>query len=185
MSQTPFDTETLKAFAHPLRIKIHDRLSSYGSATATQLAEVLHESTGQTSYHLRILAKYGLVEDDPEVEATGRERWWRAVRNIRMTPDVLTDPAVRAASELVLSQVAQGRAETLQDWFQHASKMTGPWLENNITHRATTHLTPEEAGELIEKVTELIDGFLKRHDENSPPQDAKRVRVYFDVFPLL
>src|SRR5690625_7232367 len=105
MSQTPFDTETLKAFAHPLRIKIHDRLSSYGSATATQLAEVLHESTGQTSYHLRILAKYGLVEDDPEVEATGRERRWRAVRNIRMTPDVLTHPGGRAACELLHLQV--------------------------------------------------------------------------------
>src|SRR5699024_12106529 len=45
------------------------------------------------------LFPYTTLFRSPEAEATGRERWWRAVRNIRMTPDVLTDPGVRAASE--------------------------------------------------------------------------------------
>src|SRR5690625_6384631 len=80
VSDAPFDAETLKAYAHPLRIKMYDYLLTHGSATATQLAQELGENTGQTSYHLRILARHGLVEDDPEVTARGRERDRKSTR---------------------------------------------------------------------------------------------------------
>src|SRR5690625_1729637 len=115
VSETPFDAETLKALAHPLRIKIYDHLSTYGSATSTQLAELLGENTGQTSYHLRILARHGLIEDDPEVTARGRERWWRPTRKVlRMEPEVLLDPATRPAAQDVLAAVVATRAALLE-----------------------------------------------------------------------
>lgn len=183
MSETPFDAETLKAFAHPLRIKIYDHLSTYGSATSTQLAEVMGENTGQTSYHLRILARHGLIEDDDQIEAKGRERWWKAARKIRMEPEVLTDPGSRAASEVVLSAVAQERAEALQHWF-HEAPDSGQWLENNVTHRATVKLRPEDARKLIDKVLGLLDEMTEDYSDVDS-DDAQRVRIYFDVFPLL
>ena len=67
----------LRAMAHPLRLRLIGALRKEGPATASMLARMLYESSGATSYHLRILAKYGFVEDEHE-RNRGRERWWRA-----------------------------------------------------------------------------------------------------------
>jgi DNA-binding transcriptional ArsR family regulator len=65
----------LRALAHPLRLRLLEVLRE-GPATASQLGRALGESSGATSYHLRVLARAGRVEE--EVERGGsRERWWR------------------------------------------------------------------------------------------------------------
>jgi len=57
------DTGALRALAHPLRVRIYDILSQYGPQTASSLAELLGESSGSTSYHLRALAKHDLIQE--------------------------------------------------------------------------------------------------------------------------
>jgi DNA-binding transcriptional ArsR family regulator len=69
------DLVALRALAHPLRVEILDTLSTYGSFTASGLAERLGESSGATSYHLRQLEKHGFVRE-VEGKGTSRERWW-------------------------------------------------------------------------------------------------------------
>lgn len=69
-----YDAAALKALTHPLRVQILAVLQDEGRATATTLAARLAETSGATSYHLRQLARRGLIE---EVPAAGRERWWR------------------------------------------------------------------------------------------------------------
>ena len=54
-------------------------LSDGHVATATECAEVCGLSPSATSYHLRALAKAGLVEEAPS-RGDGRERVWRAAR---------------------------------------------------------------------------------------------------------
>jgi len=71
------DVGSLKAVAHPLRLRLLGALRIEGPATATDLARKLGESSGATSYHLRQLAKYGFIEDDPE-QPNARDRRWRA-----------------------------------------------------------------------------------------------------------
>ncbi|BBJ43426.1 hypothetical protein SSPO_061440 [Streptomyces antimycoticus] len=92
------DPRTLRGLAHPLRMRLLTALREYGPATASQLAARLGESSGATSYHLRQLATYGFVEDDPE-RGKGRERWWKAAhRGTRWNADKFLahpDPAVR------------------------------------------------------------------------------------------
>lgn len=68
------DAAALKALTHPLRVQILSVLQDEARATATTLAARLSETSGATSYHLRQLARRGLIE---EVPAAGRERWWR------------------------------------------------------------------------------------------------------------
>ena len=51
-------------------------LRTRGPLTATQAARLLGESSGTCSFHLRQLAKYGLVEETGG--GTGREKPWRA-----------------------------------------------------------------------------------------------------------
>lgn len=55
----------LRALAHPLRVQLLGLLRLDGPATASRLAARVGESSGATSYHLRQLAAYGFVEDEP------------------------------------------------------------------------------------------------------------------------
>ena len=65
------DGAVLAALAHPLRVALLYQLNALGSRTASQCAQALGETPANCSYHLRQLAKVGLVERE---EATdGRE----------------------------------------------------------------------------------------------------------------
>src|SRR5207302_8601104 len=70
------DPRALRAYAHPVRMRLIGLLRTEGPLTATRAAELLGESTGTTSFHLRQLAKYGLVEEAGG--GTGRQKPWRA-----------------------------------------------------------------------------------------------------------
>jgi hypothetical protein len=72
--RTP-DPKALRALAHPARWQLVDLLGSEGTATATRCAEVLGESVASCSYHLRMLAKYGYIEEAPG--RAGKEKPWR------------------------------------------------------------------------------------------------------------
>src|SRR3954453_7356380 len=98
------DPRAMRALAHPARLAILERLSSGGAATATECAEVTGQSPSACSYHLRALARWGLV-----VESEGqdrRERRWAVTG-----PFVIGDHAeprradVAAAEHLLTAQV--------------------------------------------------------------------------------
>src|SRR4029453_16773762 len=64
MEAKTLDGPSLKALAPPLRMRLLAELRYHGPATATKLGEALGESSGATSYHLRVLAAHGFVVDD-------------------------------------------------------------------------------------------------------------------------
>lgn len=71
------DPKAMRALAHPTRLSIFHTLVD-GPTTATRCAEAVGESPSSCSYHLRMLAEQGFVE---EIESSdGRERLWRLVR---------------------------------------------------------------------------------------------------------
>ena len=70
------DAKRWKAMSHPLRREMLRQLAEHGTASSTTLAAALGESTGTTSYHLRVLADAGVIEEAPG-QTNGRERWWR------------------------------------------------------------------------------------------------------------
>ncbi len=70
------DVRALRALAHPLRLALLNHLMSFGAQTASQCAEVVGSTASNCSYHLRSLARFGLVESVDPVD--GRERPWRS-----------------------------------------------------------------------------------------------------------
>ncbi|RKE22812.1 helix-turn-helix domain-containing protein [Streptomyces sp. TLI_171] len=71
------DPRALRAYAHPTRMALVGLLRREGPLTATRAAELLGtESVASCSFHLRQLAKYGLVEEAGG--GHGREKPWRA-----------------------------------------------------------------------------------------------------------
>jgi DNA-binding transcriptional ArsR family regulator len=84
------DLDSLKAVAHPLRMRLLGLLRSEGPSTASALGRALGESSGSTSYHLRQLERYGFVVDDEE-QPSARERRWRAAHDMTAFPAELWD----------------------------------------------------------------------------------------------
>ena len=173
--------ESLKAFAHPLRMAMYEELTRVGSATASQLARTLKESSGQTSYHLRQLERHGFVEDDP-AHSAGRERWWRPV-GLRMTADALfRDPATEGAALAVARQAVAERASTLAAWL----KGLGPERPDSIGQlsSSTLAITDTESEQLVAELDELINRWSRLAKGRDTPGGARRFRVHLDVLPL-
>src|ERR1700749_3266721 len=73
------DPRALRAVAHPTRLKLMALLRRLGPLTATQAGGRIGESPSGCSFHLRSLAKYGLVEEAGG--GRGRERPWQTTAN--------------------------------------------------------------------------------------------------------
>src|SRR6516162_99595 len=67
------DPRASRALAHPARLAILEALTAGDELTATELAAVTGLSPSATSYHLKALAKWGIVEAG-EGRADGRAR---------------------------------------------------------------------------------------------------------------
>jgi DNA-binding transcriptional ArsR family regulator len=178
--QATINPASLKAFAHPLRMAMYAELQRRGSATASQLARVLGESSGQTSYHLRQLERHGFVEDDP-THTGGRERWWRAVGFAITEPSLLRDPATAGPVRAIVQQVIAERAAALTAWF---NAYQADENATDLLSSSTLSLTAAEAEALTTELNELLERHAAAVRERRPPDGARRFRVHLDVFPL-
>lgn len=180
------DAQALKAFAHPVRIRLYELLEEYGAATATQLAARIGENSGVTSYHLRQLARHGLIEDVPE-RGKGKERWWRAAGYAADLDLALKDPQTAGAAEVMIARLVQQRTNELGAWMAQRS-MPRQWIEASTQSRWNMRLTRQELVELNEQVMVVVNGFADRVRDRlaaeSVDPGTARVVVYFDSLPM-
>ncbi|MGK5529739.1 ArsR/SmtB family transcription factor [Streptomyces sp. URMC 129] len=178
------NAQSLLGIAHPLRMRLLSSLREHGPATASQLAERLGESSGATSYHLRQLAAFGFVEDDPD-RGTGRERWWRSAYDstlVDATSGVLdhADPQVRGALHLYQQEVAAYHALEQASFLGSFHEWPASWREASDLSDFTLHLTVRQARELVERLHAVIAEYraaVKGTDGTQP------VRVHLHAFP--
>ncbi|MGO1181468.1 MAG: winged helix-turn-helix domain-containing protein [Micrococcaceae bacterium] len=185
-SDLQLGAKAMKAFAHPLRMQMYTYLSDRGSATATQLAEVLNESTGQTSYHLRQLEKHGLVEEDSG-RGSGRERWWKPVgyslRQHMTESDINTDPAL----DVMLDRELRDRSAKLEHWLRTSSQETREWVDASLISTSTATMTPTQSRALLQELMEVLERHADAAEASKitdAADEARRVRVYLSLFPL-
>lgn len=100
---------------HPLRMRLLSELSRRGTARAVDLAGALGEPANSVSFHLRQLAKYGLIEENPDRAESGRERWWRQVseRGFAIDLAALREAEGGEAARETLRGVAEGHVLAL------------------------------------------------------------------------
>src|SRR5215469_5260949 len=110
------DAKALRAYAHPVRMKLILALRTRGPLTATQAGRLLGESSGTCSFHLRQLAKYGLVEETGE--GTGREKPWRATTTSTGWDEVQETPEAAAAAGLLSEVLVESYFATLRRWLE-------------------------------------------------------------------
>ncbi|WP_214409424.1 winged helix-turn-helix domain-containing protein [Sphaerisporangium fuscum] len=175
------DPQTLKAVAHPLRIRLLGALRVDGPATATELAARFGESSGSTSYHLRQLARYGFVEEDPE-QRDARERRWRSVHRYTSWSELELGgtPEGRAAVEFMRDRQVQVQAAT-REAFERDRESWGPeWIDVAGMSDTVARLTPGSVRLLYERFTAMVQE-MEAQDADRP--EAQRVAVHLSAFP--
>lgn len=174
------DLQVMQALAHPRRQLILRHLGTHGPATSTTLAAALGLNTGATSYHLRELAKHGLVEEVAG-PARGRERWWQApVRDLRVPPRSRQSNEMRTVvDEMVRREIADDYEQLLR--FQEQRDAMPEWSDLLLHARGSIRVTPDELMELFEAVIALVKRYKRSVADT--PADAVAVLTRFFAFP--
>jgi hypothetical protein len=154
------DPAALRVYAHPVRLRLVGLLRQHETLTATQAGRLLGESSGSCSFHLRTLAKYGLVE---EVPAAGRSKPWRATARMtawEVSPD---DPAAADAGRLLSSAVVDLHAETARKWVAERGRdPAGAWSQAGWIADQLIVCTAPELEALRAQIEELLEPFVRR-----------------------
>src|SRR6476659_2436849 len=139
------DPKMMRGLAHPARIAIWTHLGLHGPATATECAEIAGLSPSACSYHLRTLARYGFVEEDPDSAADGRERPWRARMLAFSLNDVPGKPAApRVAGRLLVEKIRSEAEETRARYLTRQSEYPADWQAAVGETFSAAHVTAEE-----------------------------------------
>jgi DNA-binding transcriptional ArsR family regulator len=169
------DAGRWKAMSHPLRREMLRYLARHEAATATTIAAALGENTGATSYHLRVLADAGVIEEIPE-RAHGRERWWRSVPADLREPDYDSlSPADRAALDAWRAGQIPDELD-LVSRFVRELRQHGNWAK---AYRATGYFTIADLDDFFDEYAALVD--RHRHAAADAPAGARlmQVRMFF------
>ncbi|MFI6843858.1 winged helix-turn-helix domain-containing protein [Kitasatospora sp. NBC_00085] len=177
---------------HPIRLALLDLIAEWGKITSNQAAQHLHQSSGTCSFHLRQLARYGLIEEAPTVD--GRARPWRLRWEGSLMPPgsaaepgspAPSPPSSRRGTPGPAAGLAEDLAEDLEDtsyrqWLAHRAQAPAEWQRDEASSDVL-HLTPEELADLGAAVRALLAPYRRR----GPAPGTRPVAAVTRLFPLL
>lgn len=178
------DARSLRAVAHPRRLRMLGELRRHGPSTATRLAAKLGINTGSASYHLRQLADAGLVTEDP-TEGTSRERWWRAAHEMTRFDDrelLVREPE---ASMAYIQAIESFYTARLRSGVEAYQDMPREWQQVFTMSDVSLRLTLAEGERLRDELAEVLARY-RWEDPNAPrevPDDAEYVIAVTLVLP--
>jgi DNA-binding transcriptional ArsR family regulator len=179
------DSKVLAALAHPLRVALLYQLNALGSRTASQCAQALGETPANCSYHLRQLAKVGLVTR--EESGNGRERPWRSVyTGLSLSPTLDDpDPEVVTAATATRASLANIEMEEhlrlARQYLRLEPRAPKAWRDAASMASYSLRLTPEELESLAKALDAAIRPFIGL-TRNDPPESAQPVHLDFKAF---
>lgn len=175
----PVDRAALRILAHPMRSRMLTELRALGRATSADLARILETNTGVTSYHLRLLAGAGLVEEDPG--SPGRRRYWLPTTEGRPLDIDEDDPADEASAEWLARDYAAHFGDKVQNWIGDSSEWPLTWQELCGLDDHLVLVTDAQLASLQNEITEVL-GKYRRVGAGNP--SAKRVTYYTCALPV-
>jgi DNA-binding MarR family transcriptional regulator len=180
------DVRALRALANPVRYRIFGHLMAFGAQTASECAAVVGATPSNCSYHLRELARFGLVERVDNDAADGRERPWRPTGtgfSYQVADADRDDPAARRANRALQHAGIDDEAALAHDAVDRYEGQTAAWQRAEASATYGLRITPDELVALGTAIDALIRPFigLTRDD---PPPDAEPVHVLVRAFPL-
>jgi predicted ArsR family transcriptional regulator len=170
------DPTVLRAIAHPTRNRILNELEASGPLRAADIARLIDIPANQASFHLRQLAKYGLIEPAPDAARDGRDRVWRVVDDGRLQLDLdeMLDTPGGAAAVKVWQRNASAWGHQIVEEAYGLERTKGVFRA--ITEQPL-RLTRDEARALAERLDEVLRDTVKQ--QRDPGDDAERTTYLF------
>jgi DNA-binding transcriptional ArsR family regulator len=178
------DPRAMRALAHPARLAILERLASGGPATATECAEVTGQSPSACSYHLRALARWGLVDESEGHDR--RERRWAVTG-----PFVIGDhdeprrADVAAAEHALTAQVLDRATTRALDWLDHSDDEPREWREATLIANRTLRLTADELTDVLEQIERLCAPYLASSRGDDAPAGSRSIHLHLSAVPSM
>jgi predicted ArsR family transcriptional regulator len=173
--QSVHDPQVLRAIAHPVRNRILSELDARGALRAADIARLLGIPANQASFHLRQLAKYGLVEEDPTAARDRRDRVWKAVSEEGLAVDLKAvegAPDGKAASTVFRrNAVSWGHLVVNRVFSTKREKGTFTSLTES-----PVLLTKDEAEQLSAELNGLVEQWAER---NRGQDGDRRTYLYY------
>lgn len=153
----------LKALSHPMRRKILELMSE--PRRATDLARLLGEPANSVSFHLRELAKAGMITEAPEHARDKRDRVWvGAAGGYRVpTPENPLDPDEEIALRSFMDQERIDLFDLIARilaWAPEWSSGRDPRMRAELSTNLL-ELTEKEAMDLADEVHKLQSEYRK------------------------
>jgi DNA-binding transcriptional ArsR family regulator len=167
------DPRMLRGIAHPVRNRILEELSAGGPMRAADVAQRLGVPANQASFHLRQLAKYGLVEE--AAGGRGRERPWQATAMFTSWSGAGGSPDLAIADQMLTAVVAERYAEQLQAWLAAKPGEPVEWQEAAGLGDVLLYVTADELTQIGEGLDDLLRPYLDRVGDRSRRPDGARL----------
>jgi predicted ArsR family transcriptional regulator len=177
------DPRVLRAIAHPVRNRILTELDAHGPLRAADVAELLGIPANQASFHLRQLAKFGLVEEDPSAARDKRDRVWRTAEAAGFDVslgELEKTPGGKAASA-VFRRTMEARAHQLVAEAYGDDRT--PEIHRAITEQAV-RLTKAEGRQLTEELVDVVDAWRARTQDDDDGEERRTYQVFQIVQPF-
>jgi hypothetical protein len=156
------------------------------TGTATALAAAVGEPVNKVSFHLRLLARYGFIEEAPELARDGRDRWWRPSYADGLDWDdlALSHPGVVHAR---MNAGLRGALKQIEDYFSGANQQLPAWKEGVFSHDWYLRVTPQEAEEFNQEYLAMCFRWRDRMAEvvaREGEEGRESFAIYIYGFPL-
>ncbi len=176
------DPKAIRALAHPARIEIIRALFEGEELTATECAQLTGLSPSATSYHLKALAKWGILEAAARRD-DGRDRPWRA-RGRFLQVESQVRMADGVAELAILTSFLNQDREAAIAWARQEAQQPPEWRDALQVAFGERWMTPEELSTVaatLGSAARLYYGRTRR----SRPAGSRRVRISTLVVPVL
>ncbi|MFZ7088979.1 helix-turn-helix domain-containing protein [Curtobacterium sp. RRHDQ10] len=173
------DPAVLDALAHPVRLDVLGFLMSSGPATASDCARAVGDTPSNCSYHLRVLARHGLVE--PAEGADGRTRPWQAMIT-GFTNDV--DPEDRAGVDAMLAAALELDHHLAREHLRTRASLAPEWQGTDVHAQYGLTASPDELHDLLARIDAIVRPFIApARADGDVPGDAEHVHLTLTAFP--
>jgi DNA-binding transcriptional ArsR family regulator len=173
----------LRVLTHPVRYELLNYLISNSPATAAQCARAVSDTPSNCSYHLRALAKAGLIAPDESID--GRERPWRALITGFSVPKDTDVSSPRGQQAKLLAALAIQRDQRLvREHLAGRHRAPARWRAADQFAVYTLRVTPAELRALGEQLDALIRPYIAA-TRDEVPRGAALAHFGFHGFPHL
>ncbi|MEJ1089116.1 winged helix-turn-helix domain-containing protein [Microbacterium sp. Mu-80] len=165
---TVMTSAMLKAVANPLRRRIVNELIKRKHARAVDLAADLDVAANTLSFHLRVLAEAGLIEEDPEHARDRRDRVWKPAELHALelgSPEHPMEDAVAGTAfmRLIIDEHAELMRRVV-NWTPQFTQGHDPVMRGTFQQR-NARLTRAEFEHVLKRIGEAFQEVERDHDD--------------------